>query len=162
MKNQVRSVWMNSRARQTVLTEKDSGGDPGRPLPSSWKSARDARRRRRWRLAAPLAILVFFHFRLALREGDHVVRPHSCPTGVPSLTFRTERGSEGCHAPARCMWTPPCIMPAQREGEEARHSHRRPLRSIHQDLGLPMMVEIQSDSSTSNSSTDRTGEGQRT
>ena len=36
------------------------------------------------------------------------------------------------------------------------------LRSIYQDLGIPLKVEIQSDSSTSNSLTDRLGAGQRT
>ena len=36
------------------------------------------------------------------------------------------------------------------------------LRSAHQDLGIPMKVEIQSDSSTSNSLRDRLGAGQRT
>ena len=36
------------------------------------------------------------------------------------------------------------------------------LRSIHQDLGISMKVEIQSDSSTANSLTDRLGAGQRT
>ena len=36
------------------------------------------------------------------------------------------------------------------------------LRSICQDLGIPMKVEIQSDSSTANSLTDRLGAGQRT
>ena len=36
------------------------------------------------------------------------------------------------------------------------------LRSIYQDLGIPMKVEIQSDSSTANSLTDRLGAGQRT
>ena len=36
------------------------------------------------------------------------------------------------------------------------------LRSIYQDLGVPMKVEIQSDSSTANSLTDRLGAGQRT
>ena len=36
------------------------------------------------------------------------------------------------------------------------------LRSIHQDLGVPMKVEIQSDSSTAKSLTDRLGARQRT
>ena len=36
------------------------------------------------------------------------------------------------------------------------------LRSMYHDLGIPMKIEIQSDSSTSNSSTDRLGAGQRT
>ena len=36
------------------------------------------------------------------------------------------------------------------------------LRSKNQDLGLPMKVEMQSDSSTANSLTDRLGAGQRT
>ena len=36
------------------------------------------------------------------------------------------------------------------------------LRSMYQDLGTPMMIEIQSDSSTANSLTDRLGAGQRT
>ena len=36
------------------------------------------------------------------------------------------------------------------------------LRSIYQGLGIPMKVEIQSDSSTTNSLTDRFGAGQRT
>ena len=36
------------------------------------------------------------------------------------------------------------------------------LRSIYQDLGIPMKVEIQSDSSTANCLTDRLGAGQRT
>ena len=36
------------------------------------------------------------------------------------------------------------------------------LRSMYQDLGVPMKIEIQSDSSTSNSLTDRLGVGQRT
>ena len=36
------------------------------------------------------------------------------------------------------------------------------LRSIYQDLGVPMKVEIRSDSSTANSLTDRLGAGQRT
>ena len=36
------------------------------------------------------------------------------------------------------------------------------LRSKYQDLGIPMKVEIQSDSSTANSLTDRLGAGQRT
>ena len=36
------------------------------------------------------------------------------------------------------------------------------LRSLYQDLGLPMKIEIQSDSSTANSLTDRLGAGQRT
>ena len=35
------------------------------------------------------------------------------------------------------------------------------LRSIHMDLGIPMKVEIQSDSSTANSLTDRLGAGHR-
>ena len=33
---------------------------------------------------------------------------------------------------------------------------------MYQDLGIPMKVEIQSDSSTANSLTDRLGAGQRT
>ena len=36
------------------------------------------------------------------------------------------------------------------------------LRSIYQDQGIPMKIEIQSDSSTPNSLTDRLGAGQRT
>ena len=36
------------------------------------------------------------------------------------------------------------------------------LRSKNQDLGIPMKVEIQSDSSTADSLTDRLGAGQRT
>ena len=36
------------------------------------------------------------------------------------------------------------------------------LRSMYQDLGTPMKIEIQSDSSTANSLTDRLGAGQRT
>ena len=36
------------------------------------------------------------------------------------------------------------------------------LRSMYQDLGIPMKIEIQSDSSTANSLTDRWGAGQRT
>ena len=36
------------------------------------------------------------------------------------------------------------------------------LRSVNQDLGTPMKIEIQSDSSTANSLTDRLGAGQRT
>ena len=36
------------------------------------------------------------------------------------------------------------------------------LRSIYQDLGIPMKVEIQSDSTTANCVTDRLGAGQRT
>ena len=36
------------------------------------------------------------------------------------------------------------------------------LRSRYQDLGIPLKVEIQSDSSTANSLTDRLGAGQRT
>ena len=36
------------------------------------------------------------------------------------------------------------------------------LRSVYQDLGIPMKIEIQSDSSTANSLTDRLGAGQRT
>ena len=36
------------------------------------------------------------------------------------------------------------------------------LRSMYQDLGIPMKIEIQSDSSTANSLTDRLGAGQRT
>ena len=36
------------------------------------------------------------------------------------------------------------------------------LRSIHQDLEIPMKVEMQSDHSTANSLTDRLGAGQRT
>ena len=36
------------------------------------------------------------------------------------------------------------------------------LRSVYQDLGIPMKVEIQSDSPTANSLTDRFGAGQRT
>ena len=36
------------------------------------------------------------------------------------------------------------------------------LRSMYQDLGIPMTIEIQSDSSTANSVTDRLGAGQRT
>ena len=36
------------------------------------------------------------------------------------------------------------------------------LRSLYQDLGIPMKVEIQSDSSTANSLTDRCEAGQRT
>ena len=36
------------------------------------------------------------------------------------------------------------------------------MRSIYQDLGIPVKVEIQSDSSTSHSLTDRLGAGQRT
>ena len=36
------------------------------------------------------------------------------------------------------------------------------LRSLYQDLGIPMKIEIQSDSSTANSLTDRLGAGQRT
>ena len=36
------------------------------------------------------------------------------------------------------------------------------LRSMCQDLGIPMKIEIQSDSSTANSLTDRLGAGQRT
>ena len=36
------------------------------------------------------------------------------------------------------------------------------LRSMYQDLGIPMKFEIQSDSSTANSLTDRLGAGQRT
>ena len=35
------------------------------------------------------------------------------------------------------------------------------LRSMYQDLGIPMKIEIQSDSSTANSLTDRLGAGQR-
>ena len=35
------------------------------------------------------------------------------------------------------------------------------LRSMFQDLGIPMKIEIQSDSSTANSLTDRLGAGQR-
>ena len=35
------------------------------------------------------------------------------------------------------------------------------LRSMYQDLGIPMKIQIQSDSSTANSLTDRLGEGQR-
>ena len=38
---------MNSGGQQTGLTAKDSGPDP-LARPSSWKSARDARRRRTW------------------------------------------------------------------------------------------------------------------
>ena len=36
------------------------------------------------------------------------------------------------------------------------------LRSMHQDLGIPMKIEIQSDSSTANSLTHRLGAGQQT
>ena len=36
------------------------------------------------------------------------------------------------------------------------------LRSMYQDLGIPVKIEIQSDSSTANSLTDRLGAGQRT
>ena len=36
------------------------------------------------------------------------------------------------------------------------------LRSVYQDLGIPMKIEIQSDSSAANSLTDRLGAGQRT
>ena len=36
------------------------------------------------------------------------------------------------------------------------------LRSMYQDLGIPMKIEIQSESSTANSLTDRLGGGQRT
>ena len=36
------------------------------------------------------------------------------------------------------------------------------LRSMYQDLGIPMKIDIQSDSSTANSVTDRFGAGQRT
>ena len=36
------------------------------------------------------------------------------------------------------------------------------LRSLYQDLGIPMKIEIQSDSSTANSLTDRLEAGQRT
>ena len=36
------------------------------------------------------------------------------------------------------------------------------LRSTYQDLGIPMKIEIQSDSSTANPLTDRLGAGQRT
>ena len=36
------------------------------------------------------------------------------------------------------------------------------LRSMYQGLGIPMKIEIQSDSSTANSGTDRLGAGQRT
>ena len=36
------------------------------------------------------------------------------------------------------------------------------LRSMYQDLGIPMKIEIQSDSSTASSLTDRLGAGQRT
>ena len=36
------------------------------------------------------------------------------------------------------------------------------LRSIYQDLGIPMKIEIQRGSSTANSLTDRLGAGQRT
>ena len=36
------------------------------------------------------------------------------------------------------------------------------LLSLYQDLGIPMKIEIQSDSSTANSLTDRLGAGQRT
>ena len=36
------------------------------------------------------------------------------------------------------------------------------LRSMYQDLGIPMKIEIQSDSSTANSLTVRLGAGQRT
>ena len=36
------------------------------------------------------------------------------------------------------------------------------LRSIYQDLGIPMKIEIQSDSLTANSSMDRLGTGKRT
>ena len=36
------------------------------------------------------------------------------------------------------------------------------LRSMYQYLGIPMQLEIQSDSSTANSLTDRMGAGQRT
>ena len=36
------------------------------------------------------------------------------------------------------------------------------LRSVYQDLGIPMKIEIQSDSSTANSLADRLGPGQRT
>ena len=36
------------------------------------------------------------------------------------------------------------------------------LRSVYQDLGIPMKIETQSDSSTANSLTDRLGAGQRT
>ena len=36
------------------------------------------------------------------------------------------------------------------------------LRSMYQDLGIPMKIDIQSDSSTANSLTDRLGAGQRT
>ena len=36
------------------------------------------------------------------------------------------------------------------------------LRSMYQDVGIPIKIEIQSDSSTANSLTDRLGAGQRT
>ena len=36
------------------------------------------------------------------------------------------------------------------------------LRSVYQDRGIPMKIEIQSDSATANSLTDRLGAGQRT
>ena len=36
------------------------------------------------------------------------------------------------------------------------------LRSMYQDMGIPMMIEIQSDSSKANSLTDRLGARQRT
>ena len=39
---------------------------------------------------------------------------------------------------------------------------RLSLRSIYMDLGITMRIEIQSDSSTANSLTDRLGAGQRT
>ena len=39
---------------------------------------------------------------------------------------------------------------------------RLSLRSMYQDLGIPMNIEIQSDSSTANSLTDRLGASQRT
>ena len=39
---------------------------------------------------------------------------------------------------------------------------RLTLKSMYQDLGIPMKIEMQSDSSTANSLTDRLGAGQRT
>ena len=77
---------------------------------------------------------------LVVKKGNHTVKSGSTLQGVTALSV----GETEFYAVVK--------------GGQVGLS----LRSMYQDLGIPMKIEIQSDSSTSNSLTDRLGAGQRT
>ena len=77
---------------------------------------------------------------LVAQIGNHAVKSGSTPQNLTALSV----GEAEFYAAAKGGQVGPSM------------------RSMFQDLGIPMKIEIQSDSSTANSLTDRLGAGQRT